>query len=369
MYPSLCFASWSVTSDRTAGKNPPGGPEAMGPSPFPASPWHTRQYVSYRNFPRLSDSDVRVRGFVSRSALLRSAAGGAPVTGTVPGTGARLRLYGLKLRWWRMVANQPTWCTTSSGLQAATAKAARAARAARDLRTPHLLGAGLAQQRLHLARPVGGAGDEDAELVVREAGIVQHRAEAARREHRVEGDAEDRREGAEQHGHLEHDDDVRRDRADRLAAHDDRPIIGHVQREPGADGAAGCAADQREHPHRAHGLVEDVFELVSRDRGVDGEVVVAAGAQPPQGVDRGVELAEHAEHPGGGRRVEDRAQRGERGGQLHACTARAARWGGGKTSLTSEIDTAGKFFTNRRNHMKNHPKLPAMMPQSAHVAL
>src|SRR2546427_592007 len=249
----------------------------MGPSPFPASPWHTRQYVSYRNFPRLSDSDVRVRGFVSRSALLRSAAGGAPVTGTVPGTGARLRLYGLKLRWWRMVANQPTWCTTSSGLQAATAKAARAARAARDLRTPHLFGAGLAQQRLHLARPVGGAGDEDAELVVREAGIVQHRAEAARREHRVEGDAEDRREG--------------------------------------------------------------------------------------------VELAEHAEHPGGGRRVEDRAQRGQRVGQPHACTARAARLGGGRTSLTSEIDTAGKFFTNKRNHMKNQPKLPAMMPQSAHVAL
>src|SRR2546426_7483236 len=99
-----------------------------------------------------------------------------------------------------MVANQPTWCTTSSGLQATaarTARAARAARAARGLRTPHLLGAGLPQQRLHLARPLGGAGDEDAELVVREARVVQHRAEAARREHRVERDAEDRREGAE----------------------------------------------------------------------------------------------------------------------------------------------------------------------------
>src|SRR3989454_482278 len=167
-----------------------------------------------------------------------SAAGGAPVTGTVPGTGAGWRLYGLKLRWWRMVANQPMWCTTSSGLQARaakTARAARAARAARGLRTPHLLGTGLPQQRLHLTRPVWGAGDEDAELVVREAGIVQYRAEATGREHRVEGDAEDRREGAEQHRHLEHDDDVGWDRADRLATHHDRPVIGHVQREPGAD--------------------------------------------------------------------------------------------------------------------------------------
>src|SRR2546426_6440557 len=218
----------------------------MGPSPFPASPWHTRQYVSYTNFPRLSDSDVRVRGFVSRSALLRSAAGGAPVTGTVPGTGARLRLYGLKFRWWRMVANQPTWCTTSSGLQAATSASAATASAQARLRRAHLLGAGLPQQRLHLARPVGGAGDEDAELVVREAGIVQDRAEATGREHRVEGDAEDRREGAEQHRHLEHDDDVGWDRADRLAAHHDRPVIGHVQREPRADGAARCTADRSE---------------------------------------------------------------------------------------------------------------------------
>src|SRR5207245_7386677 len=130
--------------------------------------------------PRLSGSDVRVRGFGSRSALLRGAAGGAPVTGTVPGTGARLRLYGLKLRWWRMVANQPTWCTTSSGLHAATSASAASASAPARLSTTHLLGAGLAQQRLHLARRVGGAGAEDGELVVREAGIVHDRVEAAR---------------------------------------------------------------------------------------------------------------------------------------------------------------------------------------------
>src|SRR5205823_1670388 len=54
--------------------------------------------------------------------------------------------------------------------------------------------------------------------------------------------------------------------------------------------------------------------------------------------------------------------------ELHACSA-LPRLGAGSTSFTSEIDTAGKFFTNKRNHMKNQPKLPAMIPQSAHVGL
>src|SRR5260370_11804596 len=60
--------------------------------------------------------------------------------------------------------------------------------------------------------------------------------------------------------------------------------------------------------------------------------------------------------------------RGERIDELHAATA-FPRAGAGNTSFTSEIDTAGKLFTNKRNHMKNQPKLPAMMPQSAQVGL
>src|SRR5438270_750700 len=181
--------------------------------------------------------------------------GSAPVTGTVPGTGAMGRAYGLMLRWWRMVANQPTRCTTSSGLQPRTERAARAARAAHDLRTSHLFCPRAAQQRLDLARPRRLARDEDAELVIREARIVGHGPQAPRAEHRQQ---------------------ARR-----------------------------------------------------------------------------------------GRRVEDG---GERIDQLHAATA-LPRLGAGSTSFTSEIDTAGKFFTNSRNHMKNQPKLPAMMPQSAHVGL
>src|SRR2546422_10966147 len=59
----------------------------MGPSPRPAGPWQTRQNVSYRNRPRLIDSDVRVLGFASRSAVCRLISGSTPVTGTVPGTG------------------------------------------------------------------------------------------------------------------------------------------------------------------------------------------------------------------------------------------------------------------------------------------
>src|SRR2546422_1131479 len=107
------------------------------------------------------------------------------------------------------------------------------------------------------------------------------------------------------------------------------------------------------------------LEFVARDRGVDGEVGVAAFAQLADRVHRVVEMAEHRQHTRGWRRVKDRGQRVH---ELHTATALLRR-GAGRTSFTSEIETAGKFFTNKRNHMKNHPKLPAMMPQSAQVGL
>src|SRR5204863_5999168 len=264
-----------------------------------------------------------------------------------------------------MVANQPMRCTTSSGLHARTERAARAASAARDLGTPHLLGARAAQQRLDLGGARGLARDEDAELVVREARIVGNGPQTPRGEQRVEGDPQDGGERTEQDRHLEHDDDVRGNRADGLAADHDGPVVRHVQREPGADGAPGDAADQREHANRAHGLVERVLQLVARHRRIHREVGMTGGAQPADRVHRRVQLTEHRQHARRGRGVEDG---GERVDDLHVATA-LARLGGGSTSFTSEIDTAGKFFTNRRNHMKNQPKLPAMMPQSAHVGL
>src|SRR5438876_202432 len=314
------------------------------------------------------DSDVRVRGFTSRSAVCRLMIGSAPVTGTVPGTGGIGWAYGLMLRWWRIVENHPIWCTTSSGLHARPARAARAAKtatAAPDLRTAHLLRPGGPQEGLHLPRARRLARHEDSELVVGEAWIVRDGPEATGREQGIEQNAEDGRQRAEQDRHLEHDHDVRRNRADGLAAQYDRPIVRHVQREPRADGAAGDPADQREHPHRAHGLVEGVFDLVTRNRRVDGEVRVAGSPEPADRVDRGIEVAEHGKSAGCGRRMKDGRQRIH---ELHA-TRSFPRVGAGRTSFTSEIDTAGKIFTNRRNHMKNQPKLPAMMPQSAHVGL
>src|SRR5437773_9127921 len=264
-----------------------------------------------------------------------------------------------------MVANQPMRCTTSSGLQPIAASATRAARTARGLRTADLLRPSAAEQGLDLtgARRLGR--HENAELVVREARIVGDRAEPAGGEQRVEGDAENRRERAEQDRHLEQDHAVRRDRADRLAAKHERPIVRHVQRDPGADRAARDPADQREHPHGAHRLLECILDLVPGDRRVHGEVGVAGPAQLADRVHRRVDVAEHAQHTRRGRRVEDGGQRVR---ELHDTLA-LPRCGAGSTSFTSEIDTVGKFFTNNRNHMKNQPKLPAMMPQSAHVGL
>src|SRR5439155_18816259 len=102
-------------------------------------------------------------------------------------------------------------------------------------------------------------------------------------------------------------------------------------------------------------------QLVARNRGIHRDrVAMAAGLEPLDGVDRGIHVAEHAQHSRRRRRLENGAQgSGER---QHQCAP--TRWGGGSTSLTSEIDTAGKFFTNSRSHMKNQPKRPAMKPQS-----
>src|SRR5882672_9006642 len=95
---------------------------------------------------------------------------------------------------------------------------------------------------------------------------------------------------------------------------------------------------------------------------------MAAGPQLLDRVDGRIEVPEHAEHARGRGRSEQVVQRlGERN---HACAPFAAtRRGGGSSSFTSAIDTDGKFFTNSRNHMKNQPKLPTMIPQSAQVAL
>src|SRR2546426_3853419 len=85
----------------------------------------------------------------------------------------------------------------------------------------------------------------------------------------------------------------------------------------------------------------------------------------PDRVYGGVAGPDHRQYAGRRRRVEDG---GERVHELHDTFA-LPRCGAGSTSFTSEIDTVGKFFTNNRNHMKNQPKLPAMMPQSAQVGL
>src|SRR5213079_3160812 len=101
------------------------------------------------------------------------------------------------------------------------------------------------------------------------------------------------------------------------------------------------------------------------DRRVHGEVGVAGPAQLADRVHRGVDVTEHRQDAGRRRRVEDGSQRVH---ELHDALALPRR-GAGSTSFTSEMDTVGKFFTNNRNHVKNQPKLPAMMPQSAHVGL
>src|SRR5204862_7951365 len=125
------------------------------------------------------------------------------------------------------------------------------------------------------------------------------------------------------------------------------------------------ADDQGEQTDRAPGQVQLFLEFVPWNRRRHREVGVAALAQLADRINGRVQVRKHAQDARGRGRMEDR---GERVRELHACSA-LPRLGAGSTSFTSEIDTAGKFFTNKRNHMKNQPKLPAMIPQSAHVGL
>src|SRR2546423_7303524 len=264
-----------------------------------------------------------------------------------------------------MVANQPTLWTTVSGLQALRSTSAPASNAC--LPTADFLGAGLAEQRFHLAGFLRARGHEDTEPIIRETRIVLNLPTAPRGEHGVEEDSQDRRQCAEENGHLEHDDDVGRHGSDWFPADDERPIVRHPQREPRTDGTARNTADQREHAHGTHGLIERVLDLVARDGRIDGEVRMPRRAQLLDGLERRVEVLENAEDARRGRRPKDVVER--LGHHDHARTFAALLRGGGSTSFTSLMETAGKFLTNKRNHMKNHPKLPAMMPQSAHVGL
>src|SRR5579859_84579 len=277
------------------------------------------------------------------------------------------------LRWCRMVENQPTLWTTLSGSHASTTRAARAARPRRPgrrLATANLFRARAAQYGFHLGRLARLGWDEDAEPIVRKPRVVHDLAGATRRERGIQQNAENGRKRAEENRHLEHDDDIGRNRADRFTADLDRPVFRHPQREPGADGAPGDAADQGEHPHRTDGLGQRIFELVARNRRVHREIGMTGLAELLDRRDRRIEVSKHTEHAGFRRRAEELANgAGQPQGWTHRDAATLPRRGGGSTSFTSEIETAGKFFTNRRNHMKNQPNEPAMMPQSAQVGL
>src|SRR6266550_5955063 len=211
------------------------------------------------------DSEVRVRGFTSRSAPSNVTVAAGPVTGTVPSTGSRGMAYGLMLRCVTIAENQLNRCTTSSGRHAATVATSTAATSAR-LPMPHLLGTGALEQRFHAGCRSRGRRDEDPELVVGEAGVVGDAALVPGGEEHIEGNAEQRGERSKQDRHLEHDDDVRRDRSDRLAPDLDGPVVRHIQRDPRPDRASRDAGDQRVHSHRTHRLGERVLELVARDR-------------------------------------------------------------------------------------------------------
>src|SRR6266511_2541592 len=107
--------------------------------------------------------------------------------------------------------------------------------------TTHLHRARRAEQLLEGAELIGAAGDEYPDPIVAELGIV--RDAALPQQHREERDGRHRAQGAEQDGQLEADDHVWRNRADRLAADHQWPVVRHPEGHAETRGTAREAAD------------------------------------------------------------------------------------------------------------------------------
>src|SRR5437899_355457 len=211
------------------------------------------------------DSDVRVRAFTRRSAVVREGITSPPLTGTVPGTGGIGRAYGLMLRWWRIVANQPMRCTTSSGLQETAARTAKAARAAAGLRTAHFFRARAREEALDLAVPRRLGGDEDTELVVREAPVVGDGAEAAGGRWR----------STDSRASCRHRLAAARRRQDFLHLGDrDGGEVLHEQEEPHEEPPEAARHDAPIGPGRVVGRVREALERLTRERDDDDDVAL-----------------------------------------------------------------------------------------------
>src|SRR5581483_10137862 len=103
-------------------------------------------------------------------------------------------------------------------------------------------------------------------------------------------------------------------RADGLPAHDDRPIVRHVERDPRADGATRDSTDQRVGAYGAHRLRQRVFQLMPGQRRVDGKVAVPAALELAYRVYRAVDVTKYAQHARGLRAIEHGARKA---GELH----------------------------------------------------
>src|SRR5688500_3172057 len=107
--------------------------------------------------------------------------------------------------------------------QPAEPSASAATSRSRPLRgMDHLHGAGIPERLLEGARIGGSSGDEDPDAVIAEARVIGDLP--AGLEQREEGDGKERRERPDEDGQLEGDDDIGRDRRDRLAADQHRPV-------------------------------------------------------------------------------------------------------------------------------------------------
>src|ERR1035437_432276 len=222
-------------------------------------------------------------------------------------------------------------------------------------RTVHLHRSTASQDGFGVLQLLGSAPHPDTVLVVAEASVVADGHRDAR-DARADEQPGDGGQPADEHHQLEREDRIGNPGRDRLAAHDQRPVLGAPDGDPVAGDGAEQAADQRELAHRTDRPIDGVRQLVTGGRREDRDLARAILLQRLDGVDRRVDFLERAKHA-----LHHARPPAASGAGSPPCSSAHLDTGarrGGTSSFTSALAITSNCRMNSRNHMKNQPNDP-----------
>src|SRR4051812_42990929 len=128
--------------------------------------------------------------------------------------------------------------------------------------TTNLLGTMTPQDVHRVVDAVSVCFDPHTEVTATEAWIIADRRRESRNPREAEH-GEHRRESTDEHHDLEAENRIGHPARDRLAADDERPVVGHPHWDPIAERHTGQTKDEREYAHLAGQVPHHVIELVA----------------------------------------------------------------------------------------------------------